>query len=191
MRLFSHSPADSSLPELAPPCSCSAVLHVTWVLSISRSTAITSLCKYSGWYPTFHALLSHYALIQASSLDASFGRTLLLYILQHPRDQSSPLWTVRSLSSVTCHWLHRPLSHTLLKRHLYFIYSQHNNILECLLYDSMSHRYRWQAWGTVSTCHQAAWIKWPVPAVLKSPKKSAPLKTHLGHGYKTSEHRII
>lgn len=105
MRLFSHSPADSSLPELAPPCSCSAVLHVTWVLSISRSTAITSLCKYSGWYPTFHALLSHYALIQASSLDASFGRTLLLYILQHPRDQSSPLWTVRSLSSVTCHWL--------------------------------------------------------------------------------------
>lgn len=128
MRLFSHSPADSSLPELAPPCSCSAVLHVTWVLSISRSTAITSLCKYSGWYPTFHALLSHYALIQASSLDASFGRTLLLYILQHSQDQSSPLWTVRNLSSVTCHWLHRPLSHTLLKRHLYFIYSQHNNI---------------------------------------------------------------
>ena len=63
MRLFSHSPADSSLPELAPPCSRSAVLHVTWVLSISRSTAITSLCKYSGWYPTFHALLSHHALV--------------------------------------------------------------------------------------------------------------------------------
>lgn len=99
---LTHPLIPQSLPELTPPCSLHMISHVTSVISLQKYCHNWPVPIFrAGWHSGFHTFLSHSVLVQASSLDASFGRAVLLQILQHSRDQSSPCWTFRNLSRYT------------------------------------------------------------------------------------------